>query len=137
MMRDDGSRFTSDELKGVFLKMQSEGKRVFPLGDCDNFDYIVGCKGHEDALPDEHKPKVPDMTTNKLTELLQDGGSLPEVSIDHSSVSDWQRILMDAHTDLTRQLCYYMEDDNEEKVDRCLKQIEEICKAWRLKGPKF
>lgn len=71
----------------------------------------------------------------KLLELLQDGGSLPQVTIEASSVSDWQRILMDAHADLTRQLCYYMEDRNEQKVKRCLQQIETICQAWRTKGP--
>jgi hypothetical protein len=70
-----------------------------------------------------------------LVELLQDGGGLPEVSAVHSSVSDWQRILMDAHSDLTRQLCYYMEAGNDRMVRLQLKKIEAICKAWRKKGP--
>jgi hypothetical protein len=69
-------------------------------------------------------------------ELLQDGGSLPEVTFKCSSVSDWQRILMDAHADLTRQLCYYMEPRNEREVNRCLLKIETICAEWRKRGPK-
>lgn len=71
-----------------------------------------------------------------LEELLQDGGGLPGVSVEGSCAADWQRILMDAHADLTRQLCYYTEADNEDKVDCCLMRIEQICKVWREKGAK-
>lgn len=78
--------------------------------------------------------KLPDPFS--LVELLQDGGCLPDVTVKTSSVSDWQRILMDAHADLTRQLCFYMEAGNERQVNHCLRKIEAICKAWRTKGPK-
>ena len=31
-----------------FMKLQlAMGRRVLPCGDCDNFDYQTGCKGHE------------------------------------------------------------------------------------------
>lgn len=31
-----------------FMKFQlAMGRRVLPCGDCDNFDYQTGCKGHE------------------------------------------------------------------------------------------
>lgn len=71
-----------------------------------------------------------------LLELLQDGGALPDVTVKGSCVGDWQRILMDAQADLTRQLCFYMEEGNERRVNDQLRKIEAICKAWRKKGPK-
>lgn len=72
-----------------------------------------------------------------IIELLQDGGGLPEVTVEHSCTEDWVRILTDAHSDLTRQICYYLEDEkNHLQVTRCLLKIEAICKAWREKGPK-
>jgi hypothetical protein len=31
----------------AFLKHQlALGRKVLPMGDCDNFDYQTGCKGH-------------------------------------------------------------------------------------------
>lgn len=72
----------------------------------------------------------------KLIEMLQDGGSLPEVTEKSAAVCDWQRILMDAHCELTRQLCYYMEEGNDFQVNRCLMNIENIAREWRLRGPK-
>lgn len=74
--------------------------------------------------------------SSRLAELLQDGGYLPDVTVGHSSVEDWQRILMDAHAELTRQLCFYMGKGNNRLVVKKLKEIEAICEAWRLKGPK-
>lgn len=71
-----------------------------------------------------------------LLELLQDGGSLPGVTVEVCCAQDWQRVLMDAHADLARQLCFYMEGGNELLVDRRLERIEAICRAWREKGPK-
>jgi hypothetical protein len=30
-----------------WLKLQlAHGKKVLPMGECDNFDYQTGCKGH-------------------------------------------------------------------------------------------
>ena len=62
-------------------------------------------------------------------------GYLPNVTVKHSSVADWQRILMDAHAELTRQLCSYMDDGNARLVNWKLAQIEAIFEALRLKGP--
>jgi hypothetical protein len=76
------------------------------------------------------------MKPSRLLELLQDGGALPEVTVKASSTQDWQRILMDAHAELTRELCFYMEHHQVSRVCRRLKEIEDICAAWRTKGPK-
>lgn len=46
--RDDGSRFTADELKQAFVDELAKGHEVIPLGECDNFDYKKGCLGHPD-----------------------------------------------------------------------------------------
>lgn len=37
---------TEREVKAFFREQQAMGRRVLPLGDCDNFDYQTGCKGH-------------------------------------------------------------------------------------------
>lgn len=29
----------------------AKGRRVLPLGECDNFDYQTGCQGHPDSAP--------------------------------------------------------------------------------------
>lgn len=75
------------------------------------------------------------LAREELLELLQDGGGLSEVTIKASSAADWQRVLMDAHAELTRQLCYYMEKGNGRKVKLALKNIEDLCAAWRKWGP--
>jgi hypothetical protein len=43
---DDGSPMTYGELKEFLTQSLAEGKRVLPMGDCDNFDYQTGCRGH-------------------------------------------------------------------------------------------
>ena len=43
---DDGRILTGKEDRASLLKSQYEGKRVLPIGDCDNFDYQTGCRGH-------------------------------------------------------------------------------------------
>lgn len=45
--RPDGTSPTGEELKDYFLDKLSEGWRVLPMGDCDNFDKQKGCQGHE------------------------------------------------------------------------------------------
>lgn len=44
--RKDGTRFTSSELKQVFLDHLAAGHEVIPIGECDNFDFKKGCLGH-------------------------------------------------------------------------------------------
>jgi hypothetical protein len=43
---DDGRYMTIGELKDVLRKALKEGKKVLPTGECDNFDYQRGCRGH-------------------------------------------------------------------------------------------
>lgn len=38
---------TPKEVKAFFREQLEMGRRVLPLGDCDNFDYQTGCKGHQ------------------------------------------------------------------------------------------
>lgn len=48
----DGKKLmTVDEVKHFLREQLTMGRRVLPMGDCDNFDYQTGCKGHviEDA----------------------------------------------------------------------------------------
>ncbi len=35
------------EAKRLFKLYRFEGKRVIPIGDCDNFSFQDGCLGHE------------------------------------------------------------------------------------------
>lgn len=44
----DGKKLNTVKEVRYFLKGQlALGRRVFPLCDCDNFDYQKGCLGHE------------------------------------------------------------------------------------------
>lgn len=49
--KDDGQKFTPDELKSLFLDELSKGHEVIPTCECDNFDYKTGCMGHEEVKP--------------------------------------------------------------------------------------
>lgn len=59
--KDDGSRFTPDELRDALMDELAKGHEVIPMGPCDNFDYKHGCRGHEnqseDALNKTPHPK--------------------------------------------------------------------------------
>ena len=46
--KDDGSRFTPDELRDAFMDELAKGHEVIKTGECDNFDYKKGCLGHEE-----------------------------------------------------------------------------------------
>jgi len=37
---------TTAEIKAFFRHHLDMGHRVIPFGDCDNFDWQTGCKGH-------------------------------------------------------------------------------------------
>jgi hypothetical protein len=37
---------TVKEVKDFLRGQLALGRRVLPMGDCDNFDYQTGCKGH-------------------------------------------------------------------------------------------
>lgn len=43
----DGRQLNTVKEVRAFLNEQlALGRRVLPIGDCDNFDYQTGCKGH-------------------------------------------------------------------------------------------
>lgn len=44
---DGKTLVTVQEIKAFFQEQLDMGRRVLPFGDCDNFDYLTGCKGHE------------------------------------------------------------------------------------------
>ncbi len=47
----DGKKLrTADEVKNFLLDELSKGHEVLPFGDCDNFDWKTGCKGHENKV---------------------------------------------------------------------------------------
>ena len=37
---------TEQEVRAFLREQQAMGRRVLPMGDCDNFDYQTGCRGH-------------------------------------------------------------------------------------------
>lgn len=37
---------TVKEIRGFLQEQLDMGRKVLPMGDCDNFDYQTGCKGH-------------------------------------------------------------------------------------------
>ena len=45
---NDGKKMSADELKDLFLSELSQGHKVVPVGECDNFCYKIGCMGHEE-----------------------------------------------------------------------------------------
>jgi hypothetical protein len=49
--RNDGGTYTADELKDVFLKELALGHEVVPIGECDNWDWKTGCRGHPQNVP--------------------------------------------------------------------------------------
>ena len=48
----DGKQLkTADEVRNFLLDELAQGHEVLPFGDCDNFDWKTGCKGHELSEP--------------------------------------------------------------------------------------
>jgi len=52
---NNGKMLTPTEVKDGFLEELAQGHDYLPLGDCDNFDFKEGCKGHPVSaeVPDE------------------------------------------------------------------------------------
>lgn len=44
--KDNGQTMTADEATEALLDELSKGHEVIPMGDCDNFDFKTGCRGH-------------------------------------------------------------------------------------------
>jgi hypothetical protein len=49
--RDDGTRYTTSELRDALMDELSKGHEFIRIGDCDNFDPKKGCLGH-DEMPE-------------------------------------------------------------------------------------
>lgn len=48
----DGKTLTDvKEIKSFFQELLAEGKECIPCGECNNFDYLAGCRGHIVADP--------------------------------------------------------------------------------------
>lgn len=45
---ETGQKLTDDEAREYLYDCLAKGWKVIPMGDCDNFDYQTGCKGHSD-----------------------------------------------------------------------------------------
>jgi len=45
--KKDGSSFTPGELREAFYDELAKGHEVIPIGECDDFDYKTGCRGHK------------------------------------------------------------------------------------------
>lgn len=43
---DGHTLFTVKEVKSFLQDHLNAGHEVLPIGDCDNFDYKTGCRGH-------------------------------------------------------------------------------------------
>lgn len=37
---------TTEEVRSFLREQQAMGRKYLPCDDCDNFDYMTGCKGH-------------------------------------------------------------------------------------------
>lgn len=37
---------TTQEVRAFLVEQKAMGRRVLPMGDCDDFDYQTGCRGH-------------------------------------------------------------------------------------------
>ena len=48
-LHDDGRRMTADEAWNALAGALAEGKEKLPIGDCDDFDFKTGCRGHRQS----------------------------------------------------------------------------------------
>lgn len=46
---DEGRPMSMAEARAYLLEEQAKGHKVIPVGDCDDFDYQTGCRGHQQA----------------------------------------------------------------------------------------
>lgn len=44
---DGKTLMTVKEIRSFLREQLALGRRVLPMGDCDNFDYQSGCRGHQ------------------------------------------------------------------------------------------
>lgn len=47
LFEDEDGKFLNDrQARKMLNEMLAEGKRLFPMGDCEGFNYETGCPGH-------------------------------------------------------------------------------------------
>lgn len=46
MTTSDGKRMTGDSVREWLMDELAQGHEAYPMGECDNFDWKTGCKGH-------------------------------------------------------------------------------------------
>ena len=52
---ETGHVLSDMEARKYLNECLEKGWKVLPMGDCDNFDYQTGCKGHVHAEPSSEK----------------------------------------------------------------------------------
>lgn len=55
---DDGTNLSDKEVRDYLNECLVKGWKVIPCGDCDNFDYQTGCKGHTKKYRSNKKKKA-------------------------------------------------------------------------------
>ena len=60
---DDGRPMTREEAISALIREAAQGRSVIPMGDCIDFDYQTGCRGHaaeSDKAPTKDGAAPPD-----------------------------------------------------------------------------
>jgi len=63
---DDGKRLTAEEAKEYLLDELAKGHEVLPLGECTNFDWKTGCKGHDYVKCSRCNKELPEYKVNEI-----------------------------------------------------------------------
>lgn len=74
LRNSDGSRLTVDELQAALLDELAQGHEALPSGDCDNFDFKTGCRGHRDPEPASTPAPAQLETSDALAGSTRRGG---------------------------------------------------------------
>lgn len=45
---DNGREMGRKEVEDLLWQHAQQGHEMFPMGDCDNWDWKTGCKGHQE-----------------------------------------------------------------------------------------
>lgn len=102
---DDGKTLnTVKEVKDFLKDCLKKGWKSLPCGDCDNFDYQTGCKGH--PVPDEEPtPTVP----KPIEEYLdKKGGILPDAMCEKVMEKNIQNLETKHHSPEVYRLYDYL-----------------------------
>lgn len=47
ILKADGSKYTTDELREALMSELAKGNEFVPMGECSDFDPKNGCRGHK------------------------------------------------------------------------------------------